>query len=175
MVSPRGSETHSGGGEHRPALPSPAALPPACLGPHKPPLLLLSASPSFPTPQNRRGSVQVSSDQQACLCQVSAGGILGPSSQVHLSGGGAHTAPNLHSRPRCSQAVLPTGSRWLGTTCCSSAWLPLIPPSKLLLGLDARPQHVLPLDHIWMFLDELPVIRQYELPALVDPHYGHVL
>lgn len=48
-------------------------------------------------------------------------------------------------------------------------------PSKPLLGLDARPQHVLPLDHIWMFPDELPVVRQYELPAFVDPHHGHVL
>lgn len=33
-------------------------------------------------------------------------------------------------------------------------------PHKPLLGLDARPQHVLPLDHIWMLLDKLQVIRQ---------------
>lgn len=48
-------------------------------------------------------------------------------------------------------------------------------PTKLLLSLDACPQHVLSLDHIWMLLNELPVMRQYELPAFVDPHYGHVL
>lgn len=56
----------------------------------------------------------------------------------------------------------------------SSPWWALL-PSKLLLGLDARPQHVLSLDHIWMLLDELPIVRQYKLPASVDPHNSHVL
>lgn len=37
---------------------------------------------------------------------------------------------------------------------------PLMLPHKPLLSLDARPQHVLPLDHIWMFLDKLQVVRQ---------------
>lgn len=52
---------------------------------------------------------------------------------------------------------------------------PPVAPREPLLGLDARPQHVLPLDHVGVLPDELPVVRQDELPASVDPHHGHVL
>ena len=68
--------------------------------------------------------------------------------------------------------MLPAGSRVAGDDVIALS--PSL-PDRLLLGLDAYPQHVLPLHHVWMLLDELPVIRQNELPTLVDPHYGHVL
>ena len=82
------------------------------------------------------------------------------------------TAPNWHSSSQLHQAVLPTGGRVAGDNV-----IVLSPrlPDRLLLGLDACPQHVLPLHHVWMLLDELPIIGQDELPALVDPHYSHVL
>ena len=48
-------------------------------------------------------------------------------------------------------------------------------PECSLLALDAKPQHVLPVGHICVFLNELGVGRQQELPAPVDPRYCHML
>lgn len=67
----------------------------------------------------------------------------------------AHTPPQVsltaQIQPKCS-ALRRQGQGHL--------LHPFMLPHKPLLGLDARPQHVLPLDHIWMLLDKLQVVRQ---------------
>lgn len=44
-----------------------------------------------------------------------------------------------------------------------------------LLALDAKPQHVLPVGNIWVFLNEVYISRQQELPAPVDSRSCHML
>lgn len=44
-----------------------------------------------------------------------------------------------------------------------------------LLALDAKPQHVLPVGNIWVFLNEVYISRQQELPAPVYPGHCHML
>lgn len=44
-----------------------------------------------------------------------------------------------------------------------------------LLALNAEPQHVLSVGNIWVFLNEVYISRQQELPAPVDPRSCHML
>lgn len=44
-----------------------------------------------------------------------------------------------------------------------------------LLALDAKPQHVLPVGNILVFLNEVYISRQQELPATVDSRNCHML
>lgn len=43
-----------------------------------------------------------------------------------------------------------------------------------LLALDAKPQHVLPVGNIWVFLNKVYISRQQELPAPVCPRSCHM-
>lgn len=56
-----------------------------------------------------------------------------------------------------------------------SAYLISLCSVLVLLGLDAQPEHVLPLRHIGVLLDKLVVAGQQELPAAVDPGDCHLL
>lgn len=44
-----------------------------------------------------------------------------------------------------------------------------------LLALDAKPQHVLPVGNIWVFLNEVNISGQKELPAPVDSRSCYML
>lgn len=44
-----------------------------------------------------------------------------------------------------------------------------------LLALDAKPQHVLPVSNVLVFLNEVYISRQQKLPAPVNPRCRHVL
>lgn len=48
-------------------------------------------------------------------------------------------------------------------------------PECYLLALDAKPQHVLPVGNIWVFLNEVSISRQQELPAPVYPRHCNML
>lgn len=52
---------------------------------------------------------------------------------------------------------------------------PLCSCERNLLALDAEPQHVLPVSHIRVFLNEVYISRQQELPASVHSRSCHLL